>query len=117
MKEELEKMLINLTLEIDELCKSLNWSLLIENLTKQIIRSSSSAALNYGEAQTAESRRDYAHKLSIVLKELKETKVNLKIIRSISKNDQIPNIDEIIDKCDHLIAIFYKTVAKIKKSN
>ncbi len=46
-----------------------------------IIRSGSSPALNYGEAQSAESRNDFVHKFKIILKELRETNVALEIIR------------------------------------
>lgn len=35
----------------------------------------------YGEAQSAESRQDFVHKVKICLKELRETNVWLKIIR------------------------------------
>ena len=50
------------------------------HLTGQIIRSSTSPALNYGEAQSAESNRDFVHKMGICLKELRETNNCLKII-------------------------------------
>ena len=49
-------------------------------LSGQLIRSGTSSALNYGEAQGAESRRDFNHKTQIVLKELRETFACLKII-------------------------------------
>ncbi|MEM7185128.1 MAG: four helix bundle protein, partial [Bacteroidota bacterium] len=51
-----------------------------DHLTKQLVRSVTSAALNYGEAQSAESRRDFVHKMKICLKELRESQVNLKIL-------------------------------------
>ncbi len=48
-----------------------------QHLIRQLIRSSSSAALNYGEAQSAESRKDFIHKMKLCLKELRESQVNL----------------------------------------
>ena len=63
------------------------------HLKGQMIRSSSSAALNYGEHQDAESIKDSIHKLGVVLKELKETRVALKFwpisIMEILKNENI----------------------------
>jgi len=50
------------------------------HLSGQLIRSGTSAALNYGEAQSGESSKDFIHKLKVVLKELRETFVCLKII-------------------------------------
>jgi four helix bundle protein len=84
MKIELEKRLIGLALEINSICKHLDQSYLSYHLTKQIIRSSTSAVLNYGEAQMAESRKDFIHKIGIVLKELKETSINLILIKNVS---------------------------------
>jgi len=46
-----------------------------------MIRSGTSPALNFGEAMAAESRNDFIHKLKIILKELRETFVCLKIIK------------------------------------
>jgi four helix bundle protein len=46
----------------------------------QLIRSCHSPAFNYGEVQAAESRNDFIHKMKVVLKELKESRVALKII-------------------------------------
>ncbi|MBL7104607.1 MAG: four helix bundle protein, partial [Bacteroidales bacterium] len=45
------------------------------HIAGQLIRSGSSPALNYGEAQSAESRKDFVHKLKIILKELKESRI------------------------------------------
>jgi four helix bundle protein len=80
MRKELEARLIYLSQKINNLCKHLDGSFMSDHLTKQIIRSSTSAALNYGEAQGAESRRDFIHKVSIVLKEIRETQISLKIL-------------------------------------
>jgi four helix bundle protein len=49
-------------------------------LGNQLLRSGTSVALNYAEAESAESRKDFIHKIKIVTKELRETSVNLKII-------------------------------------
>ena len=50
------------------------------HLGKQLLRSGTAAAANYGEARGAESRSDFIHKLRIVLKELNETEVWLHLI-------------------------------------
>ena len=51
-----------------------------QHLSGQLTRSGTSPALNYGEAQSGESRRDFIHKVKICLKELRECRVCLKII-------------------------------------
>ena len=50
------------------------------HVSRQLLRSGTAAAANYGEARGAESRSDFAHKLRIVLKELNETAVWLQLI-------------------------------------
>jgi four helix bundle protein len=50
------------------------------HVSRQLLRSGTAAAANYGEARGAESRSDFVHKLRIVLKELNETTVWLELI-------------------------------------
>ena len=110
MRIELENRLVELSLNINETCKYLDKSFLAQHISAQIIRSSTSAALNYGEAQAAESRKDFIHKVSVVLKELRETKVSLKLLRNSIKPDSLLLLSKSQKECDQLIAIFHKTV-------
>ena len=85
------------------------------NLTDQLTRSATSSALNFGEAQGAITVKDKVHKLSIVLKELKESRVALKILTQIdygSKNERAILLDE----CEQLVAIIASIIkSKMKK--
>ena len=109
MRIEIEKRLIDFSVSIINLCRNLNREFVSQHLASQIIRSSSSSALNYGEAQGAESQNDFIHKTSIVLKELRETHVCLKIIKQ-SNIVVKSNFD------NELISIFHRTV-KTAKAN
>ena len=53
----------------------------------QMMRSSGSSALNYGEAQGTNTDKDFIHRMSTVLKELKETRVSLKILAYVNMGD------------------------------
>ena len=77
-----------------------------------MFRAGTSPALNYGEARAAESKRDFAHKMKICLKELRETLVCLKIIvkRSWIQKELL---DLLKKENEELISIF---VASIKTS-
>jgi four helix bundle protein len=77
---DLEDRLIDFVLLIDKIIESLPNTRLANHLANQMVRSSTSPALNYGEAQSAESTKDFVHKLKVILKELRETRVCLKII-------------------------------------
>ena len=82
----------------------------------QLVRSGTSPALLYGEAQSAESTNDFIHKLKILLKELRETQVALKIIRRVPLTEQLEFVDSAINECNELISIFMKSVDTAKKN-
>ena len=117
MRRELENRLVELSLAINEICSNLEQSHLAQHISSQIIRSSTSAALNYGEAQAAESKKDFAHKVSVVLKELRETKVSLKLLKTSIRREVQVTFTNSQNECDQLIAIFHKTVISTKKQS
>jgi four helix bundle protein len=78
--QEMEERLIEFASRIIDLAEALPKTAAAKHLGGQILRSGTSPALNYGEAQGAESREDFVHKMKICLKELRETLVCLKII-------------------------------------
>lgn len=116
MRRELEDRLVALSVNIDKLCKGLNKGFMPEHLSTQIIRSSTSAALNYGEAQAAESKNDFVHKTSIVLKELRETQICLKLLAGSMNENQKELMENCQQECGQLVAIFHKTVMTAKSN-
>jgi four helix bundle protein len=80
------------------------------HMASQLVRSGTSPALNYGEAQSAESRNDFIHKMKIVLKELRETSISLQIIKRTVLTESTPSISPVLDECCELIAIFAKSL-------
>jgi four helix bundle protein len=85
-----------------------------EYYTKQMIRSSGSAALNFGELQGSITTKDFIFKASLSIKELKETRMSLKILKYVgSYNNEI--IDNILGELEQLIAIISKII--INKRN
>jgi len=117
MRKEIESRLITLALKINQVCKLLDNNFLSQHLTSQIIRSSTSAALNYGETQAAESKKDFIHKASIVLKELRETQISLKLLEDSANKESARRIEICKDECDQMIAIFHKTVTSARTRN
>ena len=75
---ELERRLIDFALMIITIVKSMPEDLAANHLANQLVRSGTSVALNYGEAQGAESKRDFIHKMRVVLKELRESLICLR---------------------------------------
>ena len=117
MKPELQKRLVKFSAKIIWLAKDLTPCYAMKHLYSQLVRSATSAALNYGEAQTAESKNDFVHKLGIVIKELKESEVNLEILKEakLFKLDQ--SISDALKECKELIAIFSAARKTAKKNN
>jgi len=79
-QSDLEDRLIEFAVRIIQLAGALPKSQVGKHLSGQLIRCGTSPAPNYGEAQGAESRSDFIHKMKVCLKELRETKVWLKMI-------------------------------------
>ena len=82
----------------------------------QITRSGTSPALNYGEAQSAESKKDFVHKMGICLKELRETFVCLKIIEKANLSSDLENLTKAKKEVNELISIFVSSI-KTSKNN
>ena len=80
LADQLEERLINFAVRIIKLSASLPKTSAGKHIAGQILRSGTSPAPNYGEARGAESRADFVHKIRVVLKELNETSIWLRII-------------------------------------
>ncbi len=112
--QDLEDRLINFAVSIIKACKYLDKSYASEHLSKQLIRSSTSVALNYGEARGGESTRDYLHKMKISLKELRESYINLKIIKGAELMSKLELLDRLLDENNQLISIFVVSIKNTK---
>ena len=80
------------------------------HIAGQLVRSGTSPASNYGEAQSAESRKDFIHKMKIALKELRETRVWLRIILKKSFIKPSTQVELGFFECQELIRIFAKSI-------
>ncbi len=109
-KNDLEERLINFAVLIVEIVETMPVTKAANHLAGQLIRSGTSPALNYGEAQSGESRRDFIHKIKIVLKELRESYICLKIIYRTKLYKTEEKINIAIKECNELISIFVKSI-------
>ena len=114
-KFDLEERLIDYAARCIKVANSLPKTQAGLHLSGQLTRSGTSPALNYGEAQGAESRKDFVHKMQICLKELRETRICLKIIiRSEMLSDE--ELQSLIDETNELISIFVTSIKTAKKN-
>ena len=111
---DLEERLVDFAVRIIHVTESLPDTRAGKHIAGQMMRSGTSPAPNYGEAQGAESPADFVHKMKISLKELRETKVWLKIIKRSEMITPTTRLDELTEECDQLIAIFFKSIETAK---
>jgi len=116
-KYDLEERLIDFSVLIIEIVNETLNSKAGNHLSGQLVRSGTSVSLNYGEAQSAESKRDFVHKMKVILKELRESFINLKIIHKSKLYKVEGKIAEAKKENNELIAIFVKSIETAQKNN
>lgn len=114
---DLEERLIEFAVLVIHISESVVDSKAGNHLSGQLVRSGTSPALHYGEAQSAESRNDFIHKLKILLKELRESNNAMKIIRRVPLIKEIDSLDKGLAECNELISIFVKSIETARKNN
>ena len=96
--DELVERLIDFAARVGKVVDALPDTRMGRHIGGQLVRSGTSPAPNYEEACAAESRADFVHKLSISLKELRESRC---WIRLIIKTEMLPEhrMGELFDEC------------------
>ncbi len=107
---DLEERLIDFAVRIIRITESLPKTKVGNHIAGQLIRCGTSPAPNYGEAQSAESRSDFIHKMKICLKELRETKVWLKMIVRAKLMKPASKLEPLVNENDELISIFVSSI-------
>ena len=110
-KYDLEDRLVNYTCSMIDVVEALPANRSGNYIAGQLIRSCHSPTFNYGEVQAAESRNDFIHKLGVVLKELKECRTALKVIRKKEFISPLIKTNDIYRETEELIAIIAKSRA------
>ncbi len=113
---DLEQRLIDFAVRIIRIAESLPKTKAGNHVAGQLIRCGTSPAPNYGEAQSAESRSDFIHKMKVCLKELRETKVWLIMIVRANLLKSKSNLEPDINENDELISIFMASIKTAKQN-
>jgi four helix bundle protein len=115
-KFDLEDRLIEFAVRIMDIVESLPRTRAGNYIASQLVRCGVAPSLLYGEAQSAESRDDFIHKMKILLKELKETRVCIKLVKrkEMVKPKRLENIS--IEN-EELIAIIAKSIGTAQANN
>ena len=110
---DLGERLLNYGARIIKVVEALPNTLVGRRVGDQLLRCGTSVGKNYENAQAAESKTDFIHKLQVSLKELRES---LFWLRLIARAELLsPNLlTDIIDEANQLVLILSKAVATAK---
>jgi four helix bundle protein len=114
--KELEERLIAFAVSIITLVEAMPNTRSATHLAGQLLRTGTSPALNYAEAQSGESKRDFIHKIKIVLKELRETLVCLKLVQRARLYNSDEHMEWALKEGNELIAIFVKSTITAERN-
>ena len=112
--EELLERLIDFAARVGKVVDALPDTRMGRHVGGQLVRSATSPAPNYEEACAAESRADFVHKLSICLKELRESR---SWIRLIIKTEMLTEhrMAELLDECNQLCNMIAQSIVTAKE--
>lgn len=113
---DLHDRLIAFAVRVLHTVESLPDNRLARHVTDQLVRTGTSPASNYAEAQSAESRKDFIHKLKVGLKELRETLVWLNVVQRTPLIGHPERLNEIIQENRELIAIFVASIVTARRN-
>ncbi len=116
-KYDLNERLVDYAVMIIQLYDKMTKSQAGQYLADHMMRAGISPSLHYGEAQGAESRKDFIHKLGILIKELRESLNAMKVIRKANLMNDSILLDDVIKECIELISIFNKSIETAKKNS
>ncbi|MGW9684462.1 four helix bundle protein [Flagellimonas sp. 2504JD1-5] len=111
-KFDLEDRFVELAANIALFCKGLPSDFTGQYYGNQLLRSGGSAALNFGEVQGTSTNKDYRFKASLVLKELKESRANLRILSKINYGSEQTQF-KLLNEIEQLVKII-STIIKNK---
>jgi len=111
--DDIMERLLSLAVSVAQIFRDMAKKECPNHISNQLLRSGTSPAANYAEARSAESRKDFIHKLGIVLKELNECLVWIQLLRRlqyVDKDTPEPLQAECAELC-RIIAASIKTVS------
>ncbi len=107
---DLEERLLDYAARIMRLAEKLPNTRVGNHVAAQLLRCGTSALPNHGEAQGAESPRDFIHKMRICLKELRETRRWLRLIQRVPMVKSPRQVEPLLEETETLIKIFFTSI-------
>jgi four helix bundle protein len=107
---DLEDRLLEYAASIIRMVEKMSSTRAANHVGGQLLRSGSSPLFNHGEAQAAESPRDFVHKMKVCLKELRESERALRLVKKVPLADDLAQVESLLGETDELIRIFVASI-------
>ena len=114
-KYDLEERLLEYAASIVRLAEDMVKTKAGNHVGGQLLRSGTSPYFNHGEAEAAESQRDFVHKMGVCLKELRESKRALRLIKKVPLVQSPADIEPLLVETEELIKIFFVSIRTAKQ--
>ena len=115
-KFDLEDRLLEFASAVIDLSESLPATRAGNHVAGQLLRSGTSPLPNHGEAEADESRDDFIHKLKICLKELRETRRWVRLIKRKAWVKDETTLIFVLSECEELIRIFFSSIQTARRN-
>ncbi len=115
-KFDLEDRLLNFSVRIIRVTESMNRTKAGQHLADQLLRSGTSPYGQHGEAEGAESRDDFIHKMRVCHKELREARRWLRLIKRAELVSKPQLLDPLIGEADELVRIFSASIRTAQRN-
>jgi len=112
---DLEERLLEYSVRIIKVVEQLPNTWAGNHVAGQLLRSGTSPYPNHGEAQAAESPKDFIHKMRVCLKELRESQRWLRLIQRVPLLKPPEKLDDILQETEELIKIFVSSIRTAEK--
>ena len=109
-KYDLEDRLLQFAVAVVKLTDDLPNTRSGNHIAGQLLRCGTSPYGYHGEVESAESRKDFIHKLKVCLKELRETRRWLRLVSRLKKMNRDPRLVACLAEAEELIRIFVASV-------
>ena len=116
-KYDLEERLLDFAVNIIRFTEKMIKSDAGKHVGGQLLRSGTAPMAHHGEAQAAESPKDFIHKMRVALKELRETTRWLKVAHRTPLTKELSVNQQLLQKTDELSRIFFSSVRTAQKRN
>lgn len=113
---DLQERLLDFTARVVGLAEALPATRVGNHIGGQLVRCGTSPLANYAEAQSAESRGDFIHKMRIALKELREIAIWLQLVQRRFAMRPPHEIAPLLREGDELIAIFVASIRTAERN-